>query len=104
MRISFALATVLGLAVAGMTATGYAVAQDDPVAARQALMKKNGAAAKIGGDMVKGATAFDADAAAEAMRAIREDMAQFVELFPAGSEGGDADPAIWENMEDFRAR
>ena len=25
-------------------------------------------------------------------------------LFPAGSEGGDALPAIWQNPEDFRAR
>ena len=54
------LAIVIGL---GVTA---AIAQEDPIKARKALMKTNGQQAKVLGDMVKGDTPFDLAAAQKA--------------------------------------
>jgi cytochrome c556 len=47
-----------GVAVIGI-ATSAATAQQDPIAARKALMKENGDQAKIGAAMAKGETPFD---------------------------------------------
>jgi cytochrome c556 len=95
--IAFA-ALMLGFATA-------AAAADDPIAARQALMKKNGGAAKTAFDMAEGKTPFDAGAAAGAMKTLQDDMATFVTLFPEGSDQGDtaASPKIWEDMAGFKA-
>ncbi len=55
-RIAFAISAIaLGVCAAA--------AQDDPIAARKALMKANGDQAKIAGDMAKGAVPFDLAAA-----------------------------------------
>ena len=83
---------------------GYAIAQDDMVAKRQALMKDNGAQATIAGQMIQGATPFDAAAAKAAMEKIAANAAEIPADFPAGSEGGDALPAIWANFADFEAK
>ncbi len=84
-----------------------AVADQDPVAARRALMKANGDEAKIGVAMMKGETPFDL-AKAQKMFATFEDAAQKMPaLFPETSKtGGDtaARLEIWQNMDDFRAR
>jgi cytochrome c556 len=77
-RTVFAIASVAAIAL-GVTA---AVAQQDVIKERKALMKANGAQAKIGADMVKGDKPFDAaavhkmfaqfqDAAAKMRRAPR---------------------------------
>jgi cytochrome c556 len=99
-RTVFAV-TAIGLGVS------VAVAQQDPIAARKALMKANGDQAKIGVAMVKGETPFDLDKAHKIFATFEDAAAKAPTLFPDNSKtGGDtaADPKIWENMEDFKAR
>jgi len=102
MRLKLALAVV----ALGAGLSGIAVAADDPIAERQALMQKNQDAAKIIFGMAQGRVPYDADQAAAAAQSIADDMVEFVTLFPEGSDQGDtsAAPAIWENMDDFKAR
>jgi cytochrome c556 len=98
--ISFGAVTL----AAAAAIAGYAFAQEDMIAKRQALMKDNGAQATIAGKMAQGATPFDAAAAKAAMEKIAANAAEIPADFPAGSEGGDALPAIWSNFADFEAK
>jgi cytochrome c556 len=85
---------------------------------RRHLMKEVVApAAKLGGQMVKGAVPFDADKAAAAMTDISNVPDKYVTLFPKGTEhGGAADsqipkaedrseakPEIWDDFDKFKA-
>jgi len=98
------LAIVIGL---GVTA---AIAQEDPIKARKALMKTNGQQAKVLGDMVKGDTPFDLAAAQKAFANFQNAASKMPELYPDSSKGGDpsddfnASPKVWDNMADFKAR
>ena len=98
------LAIVIGL---GVTA---AVAQEDPIKARKALMKTNGQQAKVLGDMVKGDTPFDLAAAQKAFANFQNAASKMPDLYPDSSKGGDpsddfnASPKVWDNMADFKAR
>jgi cytochrome c556 len=101
--------TVFATAAAAAIALGVvaAVAQQDPIAARKALMKANGDQAKIGAAMVKGDAPFDLAAAHKIFATFEDASAKAPALFPPGSEtGGDtaADPKIWQNMDDFKAK
>jgi cytochrome c556 len=95
--------------VATMLALGatFAVAQQDPIAARKALMKKNGDEAKIGTQFMKGEAPFDL-AKAKAIFATYADAASKAPaLFPdTAKTGGEtaALPAIWEKKDDFNAK
>jgi cytochrome c556 len=99
-RTVFAVAAIaLGMSVA--------VAQQDPIAARKALMKANGDQAKIGAAMMKGEAPFDLDAAHKIFAAWEDAAAKMPALFPDNSKSGGetaADPKIWENMDDLKAR
>jgi len=99
-RSVFAVAAIaLGVSVA--------VAQQDPIAARKALMKANGDQAKIGAAMIKGEAPFDLDKARKIFATFEDAAAKAPALFPDNSKtGGEtaADPKIWQNMEDFKAR
>jgi cytochrome c556 len=99
-RIVFVIAVIaLGL--------GAAVAQQDPIAARKALMKANGDQAKIGVAMMKGEAPFDINAVHKIFSTFEDAAAKMPSLFPDGSkEGGEttADPKIWTSMDDFKAR
>ena len=94
-------ATLLALGVS------LATAQQDPIAARKAVMKKNGDEAKIGNQFMKGEAPFDL-AKAKAIFATYQDAAKKMPgLFPDNSKtGGDtaALPAIWEKKADFDAK
>lgn len=105
MRIKVGLALALVGALVGAAGVGIAIGQDDPIAARQALMKSNGAQAGALNGMVKGDTPFDAAAAKAAFETIAQNMATFPTLFPAGSDTGNtkASPAIWTDMAGFQA-
>ncbi len=84
-----------------------AIAQQDPIAARKALMKANGDQAKIGVAMMKGEAPFDIDKVHKIFAAWEDAAAKMPSLFPADSKtGGDtaADPKIWTSMEDVKAR
>jgi len=99
-RTVFAIAAI----AVGM---GVAIAQQDPIAARKALMKSNGDQAKIGVAMMKGEAPFDLDKARKIFATFEDAAAKMPNLFPADSKtGGDtaADPKIWESMDDFKAK
>ena len=98
--------TVSAIAVIAVCA-GAAVAQQDPIATRKALMKTNGDQAKIGASMAKGETPFDIEKAKKVFASFEDAAAKAPSLFPDNSKtGGDtaADPKIWENIDDFKAR
>lgn len=84
-----------------------AVAQQDPIAARKALMKANGDAAKTGAAIAKGEMPYDTAAAHKIFATFEDAATKMPGLFPDNSKtGGDtaADPKIWENLPDFKAR
>jgi cytochrome c556 len=86
---------------------GVAAAQQDPIAARKALMKANGDQAKIGAAMMKGEAPFELEKAQKIFAAWEDAAAKMPTLFPDNSKvGGEtaADPKIWENMDDFKSR
>jgi len=94
----------------GITA---AIAQQDPIAARKALMKSNGDAAKTAGAMIKGDTPFDLAAAQKIFATFADAAAKMPDLYPASSQSEDGSPAadafspspkVWEDMADFKAR
>jgi cytochrome c556 len=98
--------TVIAVAVVAL-GIGSAIAQQDPIAARKALMKANGDAAKIGAAMVKGDAPFDLAAAHKIFATFQDAAAKMPALFPDNSKTGgetSADPKIWESMDDFKAR
>ena len=70
----------------------------------EALMKANGAATKVLGDMAKGTTAYDATAAEEAKMALIANAKEIPHVFEQPIEGGETLPAAWENWEDFVAK
>jgi cytochrome c556 len=98
----------VGAAVAAFTFVGTAVlAQQDPIAARKALMKANGQAAGTLAKMVKGEAPFDQAAAQKSFANFEESAAKMPALFPDNSKTGSetrASPKIWENMADVKAR
>jgi cytochrome c556 len=103
MHLKLSVAALVAIAA---VASGVALADGDPIAARQQLMKQNNDAAKLGFQMAKGQVPFDATAAAGAMNQIASDMATLPSLFPPGSESGEkttASPDIWTSMDDFKA-
>ena len=86
---------------------GVAVAQEDPIKARQELMKSNGRQAALGAKMIKGEVPFDLAKAKEIFVNIQEVAAKAPSLFPENSKtGGDteAKPEIWTNLADFQAK
>jgi cytochrome c556 len=88
----------------GVTAV---IAQSDPIAARQALMKTNGRQGKIGSDMIRGRIPFDLAKARGMFAAFLDAGNKMPNLFPENSKtGGDtgAAPEIWVNMDDVKAR
>jgi len=98
------------VAVAALTlAVGFtaAIAQQDPIKERKALMKANGDQAKIGAAMVKGEAPFDLDKAQKIFATFADAASKMPGLFPDTSKTGEdtaALPKIWENMDDFKAR
>ena len=90
-----------------MFGAGAVWADADPIAQRRALMKDDGAAAKILFQMNKGDTPFDLAAAQAALQTLSKGATESAALFPADSKTGGgtaALPAIWENKADFDAR
>jgi cytochrome c556 len=107
--------SVFAVAAAAAISLGVcvAVAQEDPIKARKALMKANGGQAKIASDMIKGDKPFDLAAAQKAFSTFEDAAAKMPDLYPESSkseEGSPAaddfspKPAVWENMADFKAR
>jgi cytochrome c556 len=98
--------TVIAVAVIAL-GVGAAIAQQDPIAARKTLMKANGDAAKTAAAMAKGEAPFDLAAAHKIFATFEDAASKMPALFPDNSKtGGDtaAEPKIWDNMADFKAR
>ena len=100
---------ILAIAVLGLTVAGVA-AQQDPIAARKALMKGNDSNAGILFRMVRGREPFDA-AKVDAAYAQFVDTAQKLPaLFPDNAKPrrplGDysASLRVWQNRSDFNAK
>ncbi|WP_353200215.1 cytochrome c [Sandarakinorhabdus sp.] len=98
------LAAVLATAII-LPAIAPAVAFAGPLEDRQAIMKGNGRDTKLGGDMLKGVTPFDAAVANKILANYVAAAKAFPGRFPAGSNGGDteASPAIWSKPAEWRA-
>lgn len=100
--ITKSLAVVSLACLAGL---GAAQADEHPIKARQALMSAVGAAAGLGGGMMKGEIAYTPAAGKAAIAAMRAASLAYGDYFPEGSEFGDTEaaPAIWENRAGFDA-
>jgi cytochrome c556 len=88
----------------GITA---AVAQQDPIATRKALMKNMGAQSGQAAKFLKGEQPFDLTKAKALLATIAADADKAPALFPdTAKTGGEtaALPAIWEKMDDFKAK
>lgn len=102
-------ATVFAVAAVAVVAFGATavVAQQDPIAARKALMKESGKATGAIAKMAKGEAPFDLATAKQSFATMQDVAAKMPALFPADSKtGGEtaASPKIWESMDDFKAK
>ena len=98
--------TALAVAVLAFGTTAL-VAQNDPIAARKALMKANGDQNKVATEMLEGKRPFNLADAKKVFVTFVEAGEKAPALFPDNSKtGGDtaALPPIWENKADFTAR
>ena len=88
-----------------MSATAFAA--DDPITARKGLMKSMGAAAGVGGGMIKGEIPFDPKVAMLVLATANGVSHSLGSFFPEGSDAGmetTASPKIWEDMAGFSGR
>jgi cytochrome c556 len=95
------------LAVTALALAASAAMAQDPIAARKALMKKNGDQAKIATSFMKGEAPFDLAKAQAIFAQYQDAAAKMPNLFPDDSKtGGEtaALPAIWEKKADFEAK
>lgn len=98
------------LAVTIFLCAGAAYAHGDvhneAVKQRMAVMSDIAAQMKVLGSMAKGATPFDAAAAAQALHILSDHAARVPHLFqhPEMDPKSEAHPAIWENWDDFTAK
>jgi cytochrome c556 len=108
-RSVLAAATVTAIAIG----VSVAIAQEDPIKARKAIMKANGDQAKIGAAMIKGDKPFDMTAVHKIFATFEDAAAKMPALFPDSSKSeansSEADdfsptPKVWEDMADFKAR
>ena len=101
MRLAQLTLAAIALIALGATAV---VAQQNPIAARKALMKANNDNAKAMVQTMRGQTPFDAAAVDAAFAQWAETAQKFPGLFPENSKTGDdtrATPKIWQNKKDF---
>lgn len=91
------------LLVALLSTATIGVADDGPQDERHEIMEGVRDAAKPLGDMLRGKAEYDADVVMESLLTWRKAGETFGDLFPDGSEGGEAAPAIWEDREGFDA-
>jgi cytochrome c556 len=101
-------AVLSAAAVAVVTLGATAVlANSNPIVARQDLMKHNGHAAKLAGEMIKHQKPFDLATAKTIFATFERSAKEMPGLFPPDSKTGHkttASPKIWQDMADFKAR
>ena len=97
------LRTTIAALVIGLSA-GAVMAQSDPIAARQALMKGNNDNARAMVQTMRGQRPYDVAAVEAAFAQWAETAQKLPGLFPENSKiGGEtrATPKIWQNKKDF---
>jgi cytochrome c556 len=83
-----------------------AIAADDPIAVRQALMANNGAAAGVAGAIMKDELAYSPVLGKVVIAAMSATAHAIGDFFPEGSvdpEKSNAAPKIWEDMAGFQS-
>jgi cytochrome c556 len=78
-------------------------AEDDPGHERHELMEGVRDAAKPVGGMLRGKQDFDAARLRQSLDVFAAAGEKVGDLFPEGSQGGEAAPAIWEDRDGFEA-
>ncbi|MDJ0711048.1 MAG: cytochrome c [Woeseiaceae bacterium] len=91
---------LLSLVLSVFAFSSLAVA-GSPQDERHELMEGVKDGAQVIGPMLQGKVDYDADAAVAALKGWEEAAQSFGDLFPDGSEGGEAAPAIWEDRAGF---
>lgn len=94
------------LAAVALSAT-MVMAQQNPILARQEIMKKSDEDLKALSKVLRGEVPFDAAKATAAYAAMEESYKKVQNLFPDNSKTGDktrASPKVWENRADFDAK
>ena len=94
------------LAIAFLLGSSWpALASEDQIESRKALMRANGAAAKVSGEMMRGNIPFDPAVANLALRAFNATATNYGDYFPEGSNVGDtgALDTIWTDRAGFDA-
>ncbi len=94
-------------AVLGCLCLSTVSAQEEPQVVRQNQMKAVGQSMGALGAIAKGEKPYDAAVVQTALETIGTNAKAFPDQFPAGSESGsetEAAPAIWEKMDEFRAK
>jgi cytochrome c556 len=101
------LRTVTCAVVALCLGAGAVFAAGEPQVVRQDLMKTIGGSLGALAAIAKGQKPYDAETVKTALSTISQSAKAFPDQFPAGSETGfetEASPAIWQNMDDFKAK
>lgn len=100
--LSMSLAVGLGASLA-VAAAGAALAADNPLVQRQALMDATAAAAGLSGGMLKGEIPYNPTAAKSAITTLWAVSRNYGHLFPPGSDTGktEASPNIWKDRAGF---
>lgn len=92
---------ILGLAAAALSATAVTA---DPVADRRTAMDQIRAGAATLVPVIKGDKEFDPQVAELALRMTLAAAIAFEGKFPEGATSKGANPAIWDNLDDFNAK
>lgn len=93
---------VVGALIAGLSSV---MAQSDPVAERQQVMKKNNQELRVLTNMQKGAAPFELDKVQAALKGTVADYKKVATLFATSQTGGEtrALPKIWTDKAGFDA-
>lgn len=95
---------MITIAAVAVLAAGAAIAQNDPIAQRKALLKDIGDAAKPIAAILKGEAAYDNATVQKSLATIAANSKKLPALFPDDSKtGGDtaALPKVWEEKAKF---
>ncbi len=95
------------VAFVSLSFVSVSMAADDPVATRKAIMQANGAAAGLSAGMMKQEIDYQPALGKAAITTFNATAHSFDSFFPEesrGAEGSTAAPAIWEDMDAFKAR